>query len=157
MPDDESPFLPGVAGQWKLCKDCLPWDYPACSDCVRVDGTGATTGTKETKTTANAAASGKSSMNARIVRATIVGGGNSAGITFVDAAGHDVPVTVGSVEAGSPFNGLVNVGDVVLAVNGTTLIGCTMQDATAAAAQSASEIGLSVATYFTPTTVVGTN
>lgn len=44
MADDDNPFLPGIAGQWRLCTDCSPWDYPACSDCVRVDGAGAAPG-----------------------------------------------------------------------------------------------------------------
>ena len=96
-------------------------------------------------------------INARIVRAASVGDGSAAGITFANAASPDVPITIGLVDTASPFYGQLNVGEVVLAINGTCMIGGSMHDATtavaAAAASAVPEMKMSVATYFTPTKV----
>ena len=108
-------------------------------------------------------------MNARIVRATDGSDrdGYTAGITFVGAVSSNAPVTIGSVDESSPFNGKLKVGDVVFAINGTSVFGCTAEAAQQAALSTHEvsgwrkredgEITLSVASYFTPVIVANVN
>ena len=111
--------------------------------------TGETVRPAKDSSTSVADASG--SMNARVVCGTL-GDRANAGITFVDASSTNSPVTVGAVDPNSPFNGLVDVGEVVFAVNGVSLLGSTTQQANQLTASSP-DIKLSVAKYHTPTTV----
>ena len=35
--DKKNPYMPQIAGEWDLCPDCAPFNFPCCSDCKIVE------------------------------------------------------------------------------------------------------------------------